>query len=75
MTTKKKTVKKENMPTNSWPKITEGSHLRVVEHENGLRELQWNDEALLNDVRAAIINYEQSQMKPNVRAKTVRKKK
>jgi hypothetical protein len=75
MTTKKKTIKKENIAAKGWPRITEGSHLKVVEHENGRRELIWNDEALLNDVRSAIENYEQSQLKPSVRAKTVRKKK
>jgi hypothetical protein len=73
MTTKKKTSKKENADGNGWPRITEGSHLKVVEHENGRRELIWNDEALLNDVRNAIANYEQSQS--NDTAKTPRKKK
>jgi hypothetical protein len=75
MATKKKNSKTEIASDNSWPKITQGSHLTVIEHENGRRELHWNDAALIQDVRNAIDNYEQSQMKPNVRAKTVRKKK
>jgi hypothetical protein len=75
MATKKKTKDAVNVPANGWPRITEGSHLRVIEHENGRRELQWNDDALMSDVRHAIESYEQSQMKPSVRAKTARKKK
>lgn len=75
MATKKKSNLKENVSSNEWPKITEGSHLKVIEHENGRRELIWNDQALMQDVRDAVTNYEQSQLTPNVRAKTVRKKK
>jgi hypothetical protein len=52
------TKKKENTSTNGWPRITEGSHLRVIEHENGRRELVWDDEALMRDVRTAILKAE-----------------
>jgi hypothetical protein len=52
------TKKKENNSANSWPKITEGSHLKVIEHENGRRELVWDDEELMRDVRAAILKAE-----------------
>jgi hypothetical protein len=58
MATKKKNSKTENVSNDSWPKITQGSHLTVTEHENGRRELQWDDEALMRDVRAAILKVE-----------------
>jgi hypothetical protein len=71
MTTKKKPAKKENIPANKWPKVTEGSHLKVIEHENGRRELQWNDEALMRDVREAIASVEgRSQVKKSKKVKS-----
>lgn len=36
------------------PKVTKGSHLTVIEHPDGRRELQWDDDALMRDVREAI---------------------
>jgi len=41
-----------------WPKVTTGSHLTVFTYENGETELKWDDEALLRDVRAAILKFE-----------------
>ena len=73
MTTKKKTAKKENTAANGWPRITEGSHLRVIEHENGRRELQWDDEALMRDVRAAILKAESSVPVTEKKSKPVKK--
>jgi hypothetical protein len=58
MATKKKSAPKENVPAGGWPKITQGSHLTVIEHENGRRELRWDDEALMRDVRDAILKAE-----------------
>jgi hypothetical protein len=60
MATRKKKPDTDNQPASGWPRITEGSHLRVVEHENGRRELQWDDAALMRDVRAAIASVENS---------------
>jgi hypothetical protein len=71
MATRKK-KESVNQPVTGWPKITEGSHLKVIEHENGRRELIWNDEALMRDVNDAINNYVLAQQKPS---KTSRKKK
>jgi hypothetical protein len=71
MATRKK-KESVNQLANGWPKITEGSHLKVIEHENGRRELIWNDEALMRDVNDAINNYALAQQKPS---KTSRKKK
>lgn len=51
---KKSDVIEVNEQGNSWPKITEGSHLKVITYENGRTELIWDDEALMRDVQAAI---------------------
>jgi hypothetical protein len=51
----KKTPTKSN---ETWPKIDKGSHLTVITHENGKTELIWDDEALLRDVRDAILKAE-----------------
>ena len=40
------------------PKVVKGSHLTVTTHPNGKVELEWDDEALLRDVRAAILKAE-----------------
>ena len=70
MATKKRSSKKVKEVATGWPKITQGSHLTVIEHENGRRELQWDDEALMRDVRAAILKAESTI--PVTATKTVR---
>lgn len=40
------------------PVVVKGSHLTVTTHPDGRTELQWDDEALLSDVRAAILKAE-----------------
>jgi hypothetical protein len=37
-----------------YPYVTIGTHLTVTEYADGRRELAWDDEALLKEVRAAI---------------------
>ncbi len=69
---KKKTTKKS---TGTWPKITKGSHLTVITHENGKTELEWDDEALARDVREAIASAELANLKPAVKAKVATRKK
>jgi acyl-[acyl carrier protein]--UDP-N-acetylglucosamine O-acyltransferase len=65
MATKKRTKKTEEklvleMPGTIgsaklvFPKVTVGSHLTVTEYEDGSTKLEWDDEALLRDVREAI---------------------
>ena len=41
-----------------YPYVTIGTHLTVTEYEDGSRELVWDDEALLREVRAAIAKAE-----------------
>ncbi len=68
MATRKK--KEVNVDAGVWPKIQQGTHLTVKTFEDGRTELVWDDEALLREVREATNN-----IKPQVKAKTVRKKK
>jgi hypothetical protein len=62
-----------NIDSGGWPKITQGSHLTVKTFENGHTELIWDDEALLNDVKAAILKAES--VLPVVETKPKRKTK
>ena len=56
MATRKK--KLENVDSGGWPKIQQGTHLIVKTFEDGSTELIWDDEALLAEVRAAILKAE-----------------
>lgn len=66
---------KANKPSGGWPKITQGSHLTVKTFEDGRTELIWDDEALLNDVRNAILQYESTIPVATDKPKKERKKK
>jgi hypothetical protein len=50
--------------------IQKGSHLTVTTYSDGKTKLEWDDEALLNDVREAIKSAELANMKPAVKAKS-----
>lgn len=52
------------------PKVEKGSHLTVTTYPDGRTELQWDDEALLRDVRDAILKAEST-----IPAKTTTRKK
>ena len=41
-----------------YPYVTIGTHLIVTEYEDGRTELTWDDEALLQEVKAAILKAE-----------------
>lgn len=56
--TKKKVDAAGNKDSSGWPKITQGSHLTVITHEDGSTELKWDDDALLREVKAAIASVE-----------------
>lgn len=66
---KKETV---DQSSNSWPHVTKGSHLTVITHENGKTELHWDDEALIRDVKAAILKAESAI--PAVKSKSKKSK-
>jgi len=55
---------------NSLPTVVKGSHLTVTTHPDGKTELEWDWEALVNEVREAIKSAELANIKPAVRAKS-----
>jgi hypothetical protein len=55
--------------------VVKGNHLTVTTLSDGSTKLEWDDEALLNEVRAAISSAELADMKPAVRAKVATRKK
>jgi hypothetical protein len=69
MATRKKQI--AELKAKDEPTVVIGSHLTVITHPDGHTELIWDDEALLNDVRAAILKAES--VLP-VEAKTRKKK-
>lgn len=57
------------------PKVVKGSHLTVTTWPDGRTELEWDDEALLQDVSAAILKAESSvPAATETKPKTKRKK-
>ena len=40
------------------PKVVKGSHLTVTTYPDGFTELVWDDEALMRDVREALLKAE-----------------
>lgn len=57
------------------PKVEKGSHLTVTTYPDGRTELEWDDAALLKDVRDAIANAELAQLTPAVHTKAATRKK
>lgn len=53
MATKSRKKKTEAVAV-EYPIVTKGSHLTVTTYEDGRTDLVWDDDALLQDVRAAI---------------------
>ena len=59
MATRKKKVKADTAAKPiSEKKVVKGSHLTVTTHPDGTTELEWDDEALARDIRAAIASVE-----------------
>jgi hypothetical protein len=57
------TRKKKKTESVVYPKITQGTHLIVIEEEDGTTELIWDDEALAREVREAIASVENKNRK------------
>ena len=55
---------------NSLPTVTKSSHLTVTTYPDGRTELEWDWDALVNEVREACASVELANMKPAVRAKS-----
>ena len=47
-----------NKSSGGWPKMVQGTHLTVKTFEDGRTELIWDDDALLAEVKAAILKAE-----------------
>ena len=59
MATKKtKAVVDKKVLEESWPKVTVGSHLTVYTYQDGTTRLEWDDQALEQEVRDAIATVE-----------------
>lgn len=56
MATRKKKAAEETQPLQTWPKVTQGNHLTVTEYQDGRTTLEWDDEALLEEVKQAFKN-------------------
>ena len=56
-------------------KVVKGSHLTVTTYPDGRTVLEWDDEALMRDVQEAIASVTPKEVKPAVKAKSVRAKK
>lgn len=56
-----------------YPYVVIGTHLTVTEYEDGRTELQWNDDALLEEVRAAIASVKGAAAKPKKKAPAKKK--
>lgn len=54
---------------NTEPTVVKGNHLTVTTFPDGKTVLEWDDEALLKEVRQALASVELADMKPTVRAK------
>jgi hypothetical protein len=55
---KEKKTKSKNVPSGSWPKIVQGTHLTVKTFEDGKTELVWDWDALVSEVRVACLKAE-----------------
>ena len=53
-----KEKKTKSKKVDSWPKIEQGTHLTVTTHEDGRTELVWDWDALVSEVRAALLKAE-----------------
>lgn len=66
--------KKTEATTTTEPTVVVGSHLTVTTYPDGRTELVWDDEALLNEVRAAIASVQEDTVVPT-KSKSRSKKK
>lgn len=48
---------------NKWPQIKKGNHLTVKTFKNGHTVLEWDDEALIREVNAAILSVDKKTKK------------
>ena len=68
MATRKKKIVESTEPT-----VVKGSHLTVTTYPDGSTKLEWDDDALLRDVREAIASVETKAVKAKTKRKTKEK--
>jgi hypothetical protein len=51
-----------NKPSGGWPMMNQGTHLTVKTFEDGRTELIWDDAALTQEVKAAILSVNQQEI-------------
>lgn len=61
MATRKKKI--EISEVSDLPVVVKGTHLTVTTYKDGTTELEWDDEQLLKEVRAAIASVEKPKTK------------
>lgn len=71
---KKAPAKKQAAPATELV-VVKGNHLTVTTHPDGRTELVWDDDALLQEVRAALASAEMADLKPAVKAKAATRRK
>jgi hypothetical protein len=59
MVTKKKSTKE--ILNSIWPKVTQGSHTTIIEHEDGRVDMTWDWDKLNKDINDAINQQSTSQ--------------
>ena len=69
MATRKKKIESSGDPT-----VVKGSHLTVTTYPDGRTELEWDDDALLRDVREAIASVENNPIAEEQPKRTRKKK-
>ena len=57
-----------------WPRVVRGSHLTVITYQDGRVELQWDDEALLQEVRTAIAVHDAKQKSKHLQKYGIKEK-
>jgi hypothetical protein len=73
MATRKKNLKEKVL--NMIPEMVKGSHLTTWTYPDGTTKLEWDDEALLRDVRDAILKAESTVPLSETKSKRTRKAK
>jgi hypothetical protein len=75
MATRKKKTEVVEVVLPKEPVVVKGNHLTVTTFPDGSTKLEWDDVALLKEVKDAILSAELAAMKPAVRAKVSTRKK
>lgn len=70
-----KSATKTKKAKNAEPLVINGSHSTRIEYPDGRVEFTTHWDALVRDVKNALLDYELSQVRPIIKAKAIRKRK